>query len=111
MQARIPALAFHLFFYAMSEPLSTPSSRHAGDFASLLESFTASPMKTNQIWDDSALGDDVAIISYEQALRAHRRVPVAAALPANELQFTQAAASPETPPVAGGKKRKTASIT
>ena len=35
--------------------------------------------KSDETWDDSALADDVATISYEQALRSHRRVPPAEA--------------------------------
>lgn len=92
----------------MSESPTISPSKHAGSFANLLESFTAPRMKPSQSWDDSALEEDVAIISYEEALRAHRRVP-AAASPANVPQFTPADPSPEAP--AAGKTRKTASIT
>lgn len=105
------AFASRLIFYEMPELPSTPALRRAGSFASLLESFTSSPKKTNQAWDDSSLGDDVAVISYEQALRAHRRVPPPTASPANELQFTVAAAALKSPSVTAGKERKTASIT
>jgi hypothetical protein len=104
------AFASRLIFYEMPELPSTPALRRAGSFASLLESFTSSPTKTSQAWDDRSLGDDVAVISYEQALRAHRRAPAPAGSPANELQFT-AAAAVKSPSVTAGKQRKTASIT
>ena len=104
-----PAPASHLCFYAMSEPASIPASEAESSFASLLASLTGPAKKPSQTWDDSALADDVAIISYEQALRSQRRVPPPAVLPENETQST--APAPHSPPVGAGKTRKTSSIT
>ena len=49
--------------------------RASGSFANLLASFT-SKLAEMTAWDDSALADDVATITYEQALRASRRRPI-----------------------------------
>jgi hypothetical protein len=95
----------------MSESVSTPAIKSAGSFASLLESFTSPAKKTNGMWDDSAMQDDVATISYEQALRSHRRVPPVIALCEDEPQSPVLDTIPKALPVAPGKKRKTASIT
>ncbi len=95
----------------MSESASTPAIKSASTFASFLESFTSSAEKTNGMWNDDALLDDVATISYEQALRSHSRVPPAASLPMDESRSATAPADKQTLPVASEKKRKTASIT
>ena len=95
----------------MSESVSTPATKGAGSFASLLEAFTGPAKKTNGMWDDSAMLDDVATISYEQALRSHRRVAAAEALPAAEPIPGAAPRAPQGSPLAPVKKRKTASIT
>jgi hypothetical protein len=50
------------------------SSGSGATFVSMLASLTGS-QKPADSWDTSALADDVAIISYEQTLRSHRRVP------------------------------------
>lgn len=94
----------------MSESLS-PATKGAGSFASLLESLTSPAKKTNGTWDDSDLLDDVATISYEQALRSHRRVPPASPLPPDESRSPATPTSPRTPLATNGRKRKTASIT
>lgn len=44
------------------------------NFASLMSSLTSRDKEAPGPWDVSALADDVATISYEQALRTHRRV-------------------------------------
>lgn len=99
----------------MSDLSSVPAPKAASSFANLLATFTGAPKKSNDMWDDSALLDDVTTISYEQALRSHRRVPAAdlatAQLPAQmaPLSADTAASMPLTG--AGIKKRKTASIT
>ena len=66
-----------LSFYAMPDQFPVPPPNNASSFASLLASFTGARPKTGETWDDSALLDDVTTISYEQALRSHRRVPAA----------------------------------
>jgi hypothetical protein len=95
----------------MSESGSTPAFKSAGSFASLLESFTGPVKKPNEMWDDTALLDDVATISYEQALRSHRRVPPVEALLEDESPPVTAPTASQALPVARGNKRKSASIT
>jgi hypothetical protein len=96
----------------MPELIPTPAIKSAGSFASLLESLTgSSEKKTNGTWDDSALLDDVATISYEQALRSHRRVAQAAVASQNEPQSATVHPSSQLLPVIPEKKRKSASIT
>ena len=95
----------------MSESVQTPTTKSANSFASLLESFTGAAKKTNQLWDDSLLFDDVATITYEQALRSHRRLPPLAQLRENEFQSAAAFAIPQTPALAPAKRCKNASIT
>ncbi|HMG88208.1 MAG TPA: hypothetical protein VK574_20935 [Terracidiphilus sp.] len=95
----------------MSDPASTSPPKDVGTFASLLASLTGSLQHTSPSWDDSALADDVATISYEQALRSHRRVPPVAALPENESQFPSAPTTRLAHPANKEKKRKTSSIT
>jgi hypothetical protein len=96
----------------MSESATTPGIKSAGSFASLLESFTGSAKSTNGTWDDTALLDDVSSISYEQALRTHRRVPPVGTLTAPKSQSAPAPTTPQAHPVvAKEKKRKSASIT
>jgi hypothetical protein len=91
----------------MSESVSSPETKSASSFASLLESFTGSPKQTKQIWDDSSLRDDIATISYEQALRSHRRVPQVNTPHAE----AQSPATSGSSPAPAQKKRKSASIT
>jgi hypothetical protein len=95
----------------MSDLSSLPAPRETGTFANFLESLTAPAKKPDGMWDDTALLDDVATISYEEALRSHRRVPPVEALPEDESLSATAPTASQTPPVAKGKKRKTASIT
>lgn len=98
----------------MPEPAPSSPPKNSGSFASLLSSFASRPKQEDTDWDLSALADDVATISYEQALRAHRRVrsfePATETLP-NE--FPQVASlPPDAPPQPTcKKKRKAASIT
>jgi len=96
---------------SMSDPASSPHPKEGGTFATLLASLTASSQRTSPSWDDSALAGDVATISYEQALRSHRRVAAAEALPAAESPLGAAQSAPQGLPIAPVKKRKTASIT
>jgi hypothetical protein len=105
------AAAFRLCSYAMSELVSTPAIKSASSFSSLLESFTGSAKNSNGIWDDSALLEDVATISYEQALRSHRRVLPVEALPADESLSAVGLATERSFSGVPGKKKKSASIT
>ncbi len=77
----------------------------------MLASLTGSAGKPRPTWDDTALADDVAIITYEQALRSQRRVPPTAALPENEVLPLAAPPTPQTLPIVADKRRKTSSIT
>lgn len=96
----------------MSDPSPLPVPNEASSFANLLASLTSAPEKSSATWEDSALLDDVTTISYEQALRSHRRVP--AVDPARTLStedlFAGIGASKAIPDT-GIKERKTASIT
>jgi hypothetical protein len=103
--------SFRLCSYAMSESATTPGIKSASSFASLLESFTSLAKNNNETWNDTALLDDVATISYEQALRSHRRVPSVDALPEVRPQPRSAQVTPTALSAAKDRKRKTASIT
>lgn len=96
-------------------PDQFPLPNDASSFASLLASFTGSPKRPAETWDDSALLDDVTTISYEQALRSHRRVPAfdlaQATSPAQQDPLPANIAASKALPDAGIKHRKTASIT
>ncbi|MGA9584572.1 MAG: hypothetical protein WBQ95_04545 [Terracidiphilus sp.] len=99
----------------MADLSPVPAPKDASSFANLLATFTGAARKSNGMWDDSALLDDVATISYEQALRTHRRVPAAelttAQLP-EQIAPLPKDITPLVPvPDVGNKKRKTASIT
>jgi hypothetical protein len=98
-------------FQVMADPNPAPMPKDASSFANLLASFTGAVQKTSATWDDSALLDDVSTITYEQALRSHRRVTPAATSPLHEAESTPANFSPKPATVATGKKRKSASIT
>lgn len=101
-----------LGFYAMSDLTALPAPRDASTFASLLASLTGAPQKSSEMWDDSALLDDVATISYEQALRSHRRVPAMDLASAESpIPEDPVIASPKAVPDTNIKQRKTASIT
>jgi len=94
----------------MSDPSSAALPNDASTFANLLAALTGNSKRSNEIWDESALLDDVTTISYEQALRSHRRVPAAETLTVYEDPVNGASLAADTVPIAG-KKRKTASIT
>ncbi len=95
----------------MSDFSSAPVSKEASSFSSLLASLTGSTQNSNQIWDDSALADDVSTISYEQALRSHRRVPSAESLTVYEAADQQECTAEDSARVTIRKIRKTSSIT
>jgi predicted DNA binding CopG/RHH family protein len=103
----------------MSAPAVPQPSGNRASFASLLSSLTGPKKSAADQWDLTDLADDVATISYEQALRSHRRVPVAepfADLPTHEDSHAPsvAPASESTSaatPIPAAKSRKSASIT
>jgi hypothetical protein len=103
-------VVIRISFYAMSDPSSAALPNDASTFANLLAALTGNSKRSNEIWDESALLDDVTTISYEQALRSHRRVPAAETLTVYEDPENGASLAADTVPIAG-KKRKTASIT
>jgi hypothetical protein len=65
------ASAYADFMPASIEPVT---QQKPGSFAALLAGLTGSSRDGESKWDDSGLADDIATISYEQALSAHRRV-------------------------------------
>jgi mobilization protein NikA len=99
----------------MPEPAQVASQKTVASFAKLLTSFTG--RLQSDPWDDSTLADDVAVLTYEQALRSTRRarLPEAgmsamlqAALPSDR----QSGASVHRPENSGSEKKcRTASIT
>lgn len=92
----------------MPDPTLTESSGHSTSFASLLASLAGAGRKPADAWDTSDLADDVATITYEQALHSHRRVREAgptAAPPALSGSHMPAAHSDSK------KVRKSSSIT
>ncbi len=95
----------------MSESVTTPAIKSASSFASLFKSFSGPAKNIDETWDDTALLDDVATISYEQALRSNRRVPPVAALHTSETQSTQVSTTKRQGSAAREKKRKSSSIT
>jgi hypothetical protein len=62
----------------MQEPQAAASASSSFDFGSLLASLTSPAKKPAEDWDDSSLADDIATITYEQALRTHTRGRVGA---------------------------------
>lgn len=95
----------------MAEPARTGSSSPE-NFASLLASLTTAA-RANDSWDDTALADDVSIISYEQALRSVRplRSELPAESPAASTVHAASAVSAPLPTPSDQKHRRTASIT
>lgn len=98
----------------MSDSKAVPPPKDASSFANFLASFTSSPQGASQSRDDPMLPDDIATISYEQALRSHRRVDTTGyESTSSPVQDASDYASPTSAPLPtpAGKKRKTASIT
>jgi hypothetical protein len=99
----------------MPEPGQSVSQKAPGSFASLLASISGKLQA--DAWDDSALVDDVSTITYEQALRAHRRGR--SAEPATKSLLDDSVLTPAVsegrqskPPLKTGEKEpKVASIT
>jgi|KBSSwiStaDraftv2_1062776.scaffolds.fasta_scaffold52531_3 hypothetical protein len=59
------------YAFSMPEPAQAVPQKTSGSFANLLASLTSKLQ--NDPWDDRALPDDVATITYEQALRTARQ--------------------------------------
>jgi predicted DNA binding CopG/RHH family protein len=95
----------------MPDLSSASTPKEANSFASLLASLTGGPPKRNDTWDDSTLADDVTTISYEQALRAHRRVPLTETLTVNEVSDSVESSAAQIFPPPSRRNRKNASIT
>jgi hypothetical protein len=55
----------------MQQPTTSAPSSVPSSFASLLTTFAAPAQETEPAWNDDGLADDVAILSYEHALRAN----------------------------------------
>ncbi|HEY6488917.1 MAG: hypothetical protein WCC26_07455 [Terracidiphilus sp.] len=51
----------------------SPAASPASTFAGFLARFAAPPIQPVDRWNDDALADDIATLSYEQALRTHAR--------------------------------------
>jgi len=66
-------LASRAYPFAMPQ-LQTSPAPSASSFASVLSSLTPPTPWPPAQWDDSALADDVAVISYERALQAQARM-------------------------------------
>jgi hypothetical protein len=58
--------------HPMQQPAETGHPAPA-NFAALLAALAAPPKKPSPEWNDDALADDVATLSYERALRTHAR--------------------------------------
>ena len=97
----------------MPEPAPSTAQKNPGSFARLLASFTGMDEEGNDDWDLSELPDDVATISYEEALRAYRPARTSAfateGLPEAAPALIPTAATANRMP--GDKKRKTTSTT
>jgi predicted DNA binding CopG/RHH family protein len=57
----------------MQQTASTPAPKTASSFAGMLAALTSPESKRVPAWNDDDLEDDVATLSYENALRAHAR--------------------------------------
>jgi predicted DNA binding CopG/RHH family protein len=55
----------------MQQPTTSASSPAPSSFSSLLTTLAAPAQKTEHAWNDDDLADDVAILSYERALRGN----------------------------------------
>jgi hypothetical protein len=91
----------------MPDPVSNSPQGNGASFASLLAALTGTGKEPAEPWDTSALGEDVATISYEQALRTHRRVRTDANDPQSIVSNPPAPAGPEK----SKKAPKTVSVT
>ena len=57
----------------MQQTAANSTQPSAADFAGLLAALTGSKPKQETVWNDAELADDVATLTYENALRAHSR--------------------------------------
>lgn len=96
----------------MPESAQPASSKNTG-FASFFTSFTNLSEKRNDDWDISELADDVATISYEQALRSCRagRAPETATEKLQDETLTAVVSAASNYRAGSEKQRKGASIT
>jgi hypothetical protein len=87
-------------------------SAHDPSFASFLASLAAPPQPAGPEWNDDQLGDDVATLSYEQALRTHGqyRPPASDQGPAPGSESGQSRPD-RTPSASPDRSLKRASIT
>lgn len=95
----------------MSDLSSSITPKEASSFASLLASLAGGTQIATDTWDDSTLAEDVATISYEQALRSHRRVPSTEMLTVFEVSDTAKSSATKALPPTSHKNRRNASIT
>ncbi len=65
------------FMPEMAADSSSSTAPTAPDFAGLLAALTSPAREAKSAWNDDELADDVATLSYEQALRTHARYKVA----------------------------------
>ena len=86
-------------------PNRPPGNRTS--FASMIASFAGGPSASADPWDLTALADDVATISYEKALRTHRRIGPPEPLPPSVELNSPAPIEPAL----SRSSHKTASIT
>lgn len=59
--------------HSMQEQIASPTPQTAHDFAGLLAALAAAKSKELPAWNEEELPQDVAILSYERALRKHAR--------------------------------------
>lgn len=82
-----------------------PPAPAAASFANLLAGLTTPRQQADSFWNDSALADDIATISYEQALRAHARYRPASSreqhpsTPSPVVSTAEDSAPPRKPPM------------
>lgn len=89
-------------------PAPSPASR---TFAGVLMDLAAPPAKRPPARDLDGLEDDIAAISYEQALRAHARYRPLAADPRPQAAPEPAAVAPAAAPALATFPRKSESVT
>lgn len=91
----------------MPDPGPNRPSGNRTSFASMIASFAGGPSASADPWDLSALANDVATISYEKALRTHRRIGPPEPLPPSVESNSPAPIEPAL----SRSSHKTASIT
>lgn len=95
----------------MQELAPSASAKSPFNFANLLASLTGTLQ--NDDWNNNALADDVATLTYEQALGSHRHRIPAPANPGETQRQVPFSAAPHPKPLSSTGKRnsKSASIT